>query len=55
MDAILERLNSAGAWFVEFAVPMLVQSGVLILILLAVDLALRKRVRAVFLYWIWLF
>jgi len=54
MNAILERLNSAGAWFVEFAVPMLVQSGVLILILLLVDLALRKRVRAVFRYWIWL-
>jgi len=54
MDAILERLNSAGTGFVRFAVPMLIQSSILILILLLVDLALRKRVRAVFRYWIWL-
>ncbi|MHC4707515.1 MAG: M56 family metallopeptidase [Planctomycetota bacterium] len=54
MDAIIERLNSAGAAFLEFAVPMLVQSSLLIFILLLVDLALRKKVRAVFRYWIWL-
>ena len=54
MDAIIERLNSAGAAFLEFAVPMLVQSSLLILILLLLDLTLRKKVRAVFRYWIWL-
>jgi hypothetical protein len=54
MNAILEQVNSAGLWFVEFALPMLVQSGVLILILLLTDFALRKKVRAVFRYWIWL-
>ncbi len=54
MNAILEQVNSAGLWFVEFALPMLVQSGVLILILLLTDFALRKKVRAVFRYGIWL-
>ncbi|HCO92367.1 MAG TPA: hypothetical protein DIU00_00190, partial [Phycisphaerales bacterium] len=54
MNAILERINSAGYAFVEFALPMLVQSCVLILILLVADLLLRKKVRAVFRYWIWM-
>jgi len=54
MHAILERINSAGCAFVEFALPMLVQSCVLILILLLADVLLRKRVRAVFRYWIWM-
>jgi len=54
MNAILEQINSAGLRFVEFALPMLIQSGVLILILLLADFALRKKVRAVFRYGIWL-
>ncbi len=54
MNAILEQINSAGLRFVEFALPMFVQSGVLILILLLADFALRKKVRAVFRYGIWL-
>ena len=54
MNSILERINSAGCAFGDFALPMLVQSGVLILILLLADLLLRKRVRAVFRYWIWM-
>jgi len=54
MNAILEQVNSTGKIFVEFALPMLVQSGVLILILLLADFALRKKVRAVFRYGIWL-
>ena len=54
MNVILEQVNSAGLWFVEFALPMLVQSSVLILILLLTDFALRKKVRAVFRYGIWL-
>ncbi|MFH1882826.1 MAG: M56 family metallopeptidase [Planctomycetota bacterium] len=54
MNAILEQINSVGLRFVEFALPMLVQSGVLILILLLTDFALRKKVRAVFRYGIWL-
>ncbi len=54
MNAILEQINSSGKIFVEFALPMLVQSSVLILILLLIDFALRKKVRAVFRYGIWL-
>ncbi|HUU16914.1 MAG TPA: M56 family metallopeptidase [Sedimentisphaerales bacterium] len=54
MNVILEQINSTGLRFVEFALPMFVQSGVLILILLLTDFALRKKVRAVFRYWIWL-
>ncbi|HUW20216.1 MAG TPA: M56 family metallopeptidase [Sedimentisphaerales bacterium] len=54
MNAILENINSMGRAFVEFAVPMLLQSSVLILILLLVDLVLRGKVRAVFRYWIWM-
>lgn len=54
MNAIIETSNAAGRAFVEFALPMFIQSSVLILILLAVDLLLRRRVRAVFRYWIWM-
>ena len=54
MNAIVQLLNTAGRAFVDFAVPMLIQSSLLILILLVVDAVLRKRVRAVFRYWIWM-
>jgi len=54
MNAILEHINITGQNFVEYAFAVLMQSGVLIAILLLLDLLLRKRVRAVFRYWIWL-
>jgi len=54
MNAVVETINAAGRAFVDFALPMLVQSTVLILILLVVDVLLRKRVRAIFRYWIWM-
>jgi len=54
MNVIMEQINSAGNAFVDFAVPMLIQSGVLIIILLFLDLFLKKRIRAVFRYWIWM-
>ena len=54
MNAMFEHINSAGLTFVKFAVPMLVQSSVLIAILLLADFLLRKRVRAVFRYCIWI-
>jgi beta-lactamase regulating signal transducer with metallopeptidase domain len=54
MNAILEQINSAGLVFVKFAVPMLLQSSVLITVLLLIDLLLRKKVRAVFRYWLWM-
>ena len=54
MDAILEQINSMGSAFVEFALPMLVQSSIIIVVLLGLDMILRKRVKAVFRYWIWM-
>jgi hypothetical protein len=50
MDALVERLNAAGTWFVGFGLPMLIQSSLLIAVLLGLDLLLRKRVRAVVRY-----
>ena len=54
MSAIVEFINAAGLAFVAFAVPMLIQSGVLILLLFLIDAVLRRRVRAVFRCWIWM-
>ena len=54
MNAILEHINSAGYVFVKFSSSMLVQSSVLIVILLLLDIVLRKKVQAVFRYWIWM-
>lgn len=54
MNTILEQINSAGYAFVEFAGPMLVQSSILVVILLLVDLVLRRKLRAVFRYCIWM-
>jgi beta-lactamase regulating signal transducer with metallopeptidase domain len=54
MSAIVETINAAGRVFVGFSLPMLLQSGVLIGILFAVDRLLRRKVRAVFRYWMWM-
>jgi len=54
MNAIIELFNSTGSKFVEFALAMLIQSSALIIILLLADFLLRKKVRAVFRYWLWL-
>jgi bla regulator protein BlaR1 len=54
MDIVIEQINSAGKTFVEFAWPMLWQASVLIAILLAADWLLRRKVRAVFRYWLWM-
>jgi len=54
MSVILDQINSAGQVFIEFAIPMLVQSSLLILILLLVDMLLRKKIRAGFRYWMWI-
>lgn len=54
MEGLITLLNSTSKSFVNFASAMLVQSSVLITALLLLDLFLRKRVRAVFRYWIWM-
>ncbi len=52
MDAVITQLNSIGRSFVIFALPMLIQSSLLILILLGLNLMLRRKPRAVFRYWL---
>jgi len=50
----IEELNAIGQRFIDFALPMLIQSSVLILLLLVLDLMLRRRVRAVVRYAVWM-
>jgi beta-lactamase regulating signal transducer with metallopeptidase domain/tetratricopeptide (TPR) repeat protein len=54
MNTIIEFMNAWGARFAGFALPMLLQSAVLIALLFALDLALRKKVRATFRYAVWM-
>jgi len=54
MNTVFDYINSSGTWFVDFAAPMLLQSSVLVMILLLVDLLLRKKARAVFRYCMWM-
>ncbi len=54
MNAIIESMNAWGFRFAGFALPMLLQSVVLIGVLFALDLALRKRVRATIRYAVWM-
>jgi len=54
MSGLISWLNSLGDVFILFTIRMLIQSSVLILILLLLDFVLRRRVRAVVRYWIWL-
>jgi len=54
MNAIIESLNGWGARFAGFALPMLLQSTALIILLFALDLVLRKKVRATIRYAVWM-
>ena len=54
MSEFVQWLNSVGNLFILFAIRMLIQSSVLILALWLLDFVLRRRVRAVVRYWIWL-
>jgi beta-lactamase regulating signal transducer with metallopeptidase domain len=54
MNAMIESLNAWGARFAGFALPMLLQSAVLIALLLALDFVLRNRVRATIRYAFWM-
>ena len=53
-SSIIAILNKMGACFCGHALAMLIQSSILILVLLVIDSLLRKRIRAVFRYCIWL-
>ena len=54
MNSLITFLNTTGKTFIDFSTPMLIQSSVLIIVLLALDMLLRKKVRAVFRYCIWM-
>jgi beta-lactamase regulating signal transducer with metallopeptidase domain/TolA-binding protein len=54
LNACVAGVNDVGRGFCTHAAGMFVQSGVLIVVLLLVDLVLRKRVRATLRYWIWM-
>ncbi|MHC5076636.1 MAG: M56 family metallopeptidase, partial [Planctomycetota bacterium] len=54
MNTLLEYINSYGSVFAEFSWAMLLQSSILIAAVLLIDIAIRKKVRAVFRYCIWM-
>ena len=54
MNSVITTLNSVAKSFVDSALVMLIQSSLLIIVLLILDLVLRRKVRAVFRYCIWM-
>ena len=50
----LEWLNNVGQWFWNYSAGMFIQVSLLIILLLLIDFLLRKRVRAVFRYCVWM-
>jgi hypothetical protein len=54
MEPIIILLNPLGDEFMRFAGPMLLQSSLLIVVLLACEALLRHRVRAVVRYGLWM-
>ncbi len=54
MEEFATILNAGGAWFWRHSTAMLLQSSILIILLLVVDLLIRQRVRAVVRYGLWL-
>ena len=54
MNSIITFFNTTGKTFIDFSAPMLIQSSVLIIVLLVADMLLRKKVRAVFRYCVWI-
>ena len=54
LSSSVDFLNHYGQPFCDFAGAMLVQVTILVAVLLAIELILRNRVRAVVRYWLWL-
>ena len=54
INNVLIGLNNVSRVFCNYAAGVFVQSAMLVILLLVVDLLLRKRVRAVFRYCVWL-
>ncbi len=54
MNSFIESMNSQGARLLEFAVPMLWQSSLLVAIVFVIDFAFRRKLRAAIRYALWL-
>jgi beta-lactamase regulating signal transducer with metallopeptidase domain len=54
LNIVVAGVNDLGRGFCAHAAAMFVQSAVLIAVLFAVDLVLRRRVRATLRYWVWM-
>ena len=54
MNNSLIGLNKAGGVFYDYAANVFIQSALLVILLFAIDLLLRKRVLAIFRYCLWL-
>ena len=54
INALITGLNDVGQRFWDHASSVFVQASVLIVLLLILDFVLRKRIRAVFRYCMWM-
>ncbi len=52
--SIIEVINKTGVVFCDHALRMLIQSSILIVVIFIIDLLLRKRIKAVLRYCLWL-
>jgi ankyrin repeat protein/beta-lactamase regulating signal transducer with metallopeptidase domain len=54
INNVLMGLNRVGGVFYDYAANIFIQTALLVILLFAIDLLLRKRIRAVFRYCVWL-
>ncbi|MFC1603640.1 ankyrin repeat domain-containing protein [Planctomycetota bacterium] len=54
INNVMMGLNKIGGVFYDYAAGVFIQSALLVILLFAIDLLLRKRVRAIFRYCVWL-
>ncbi|MGB2862177.1 MAG: M56 family metallopeptidase, partial [Sedimentisphaerales bacterium] len=54
INNVMMGLNRVGGVFYDYAASVFIQSALLVILLFAIDLLLRKRVRAIFRYCVWL-
>ena len=54
INNVMIGLNRVGGVFYDYAASVFIQSALLVILLFVIDLLLRKRVRAIFRYCVWL-
>ena len=54
INSWITGLNSLGQGFWDYAADIFIQASVLIVVLLIIDFLLRKRIRAIFRYCLWM-